>query len=150
MSSVFEVQGENPQECKAPCESVPEVSDLVEVSNNRLHLSKTEKDNTFSICCWLQDPSEPSADLKLILGQIELQLLGCGFGLRLYFAPNLHVPLETLSGLFKDAFKELDQMNGSAKVGRKPTFNLIPVLGAGKSAAFTEDIITCELFARKS
>ncbi|XVE90011.1 hypothetical protein DITRI_Ditri20bG0042000 [Diplodiscus trichospermus] len=84
MSSVFEVQGENLQECKASCKSVPEVSDLVEVSRKRLHLSKTEKDNTFSICCWLQDSSEPSAglqeDLKLILRQIELQLQGCGFG----------------------------------------------------------------------
>ena len=38
--SIFEVQDENPQECKAPCESVSEVSDLVEVSSNRLHLSK--------------------------------------------------------------------------------------------------------------
>ncbi|EOY10896.1 Meiotically up-regulated gene 71 protein isoform 5 [Theobroma cacao] len=363
ISSVFEVQGENPLECKAPCESVPEASDLVEVSSHRLHLSKTEKADTFSICCWLQDQSEPSAglqeDLKLILRQIELQLQGYGFGwehvlyihlyisdmnqfnlanetyvkfitqdkcpngvpsrstielpliqaglggayievlvandqskrvlhvqsiscwapscigpysqgalvevkpilyvpetsetteetlndlsgvmtpsyfgfqpadwhdsciqkfvihgkicavvlsitgavalkicsdsmnadwsngnhrnyltegqmkrisrfciyvldkfimengfswkdtmsLRFYYPPNLHVPLETLSLLFTDAFKELDQMSGSAKVGGKSIFNLVPVLGAGKSAACTEDIITCELFARKS
>ena len=64
MTSVFEVQGENPQEHKAPCESVLEVTDLVEVSSNRFNLSKTEKDNTFSICCWLQDPSEPSTGKK--------------------------------------------------------------------------------------
>ncbi|XVF42306.1 hypothetical protein PTKIN_Ptkin01aG0350500 [Pterospermum kingtungense] len=84
MSSVFEVQDEDPQECKAPSKAVPEVSDSVEVSSNRLHLSRSEKDNIFSICCWLQDPSEPSTglqeDLTLILRQIELQLLGCGFG----------------------------------------------------------------------
>ncbi|KAB1670234.1 hypothetical protein ES319_1Z187700v1 [Gossypium barbadense] len=70
--------------------------------------------------------------------------------LRLYFPPNLHVPLETLSNLFADGFKELDQMNGGTKVGGKPIFNLVPVLGAGISAACTNDIITCELFARKS
>ncbi|XP_022746807.1 diphthine--ammonia ligase-like [Durio zibethinus] len=60
MSSAYEVQVENPQECKAPSESVPEVSDLVDVSSNQLHIFKTEKDNTFSICCRLRDPSEPS------------------------------------------------------------------------------------------
>ncbi|XWS57767.1 hypothetical protein CRYUN_Cryun09bG0201500 [Craigia yunnanensis] len=70
--------------------------------------------------------------------------------LRLYFQPNLHVPMETLSGLFTDAFKELDHMSDSAKVGGKPIFNLVPALGSGRSAACTEDIITCELFARKS
>ncbi|GMI65167.1 hypothetical protein like AT3G04480 [Hibiscus trionum] len=84
INSVSEVQGENPKECKSPDEPVPEVSDLIEVSSHRLHISKTEKNNTFSMCCWLQDPSGPSAglqeDLKLILGQIELQLVGCGLG----------------------------------------------------------------------
>ncbi|XP_039017223.1 uncharacterized protein LOC120148100 [Hibiscus syriacus] len=69
--------------------------------------------------------------------------------LRLYIPQNLHVPLETISSLFEDAFKELDQMNGGAKVDGKPIFNLVPVLGAGRSAACTEDTITCELFARK-
>ncbi|XP_039022361.1 diphthine--ammonia ligase-like [Hibiscus syriacus] len=84
ISSVSEVLGENPKECKSLGAPVPEVSDLIEVSRHRLHISKTEKDNTFSMCCWLQDPSGPSAglqeDLKLILGQIELQLEGCGLG----------------------------------------------------------------------
>ncbi|GMI79146.1 hypothetical protein like AT3G04480 [Hibiscus trionum] len=84
LSSVSEVQGENPIECKAPYEPVPEVTDLIRVSSYKLQLSKTEKDNTFSMCCWLQDPSGPSAglheDLKLILRQIELQLAGCGLG----------------------------------------------------------------------
>ncbi|XVF31005.1 hypothetical protein REPUB_Repub16aG0108200 [Reevesia pubescens] len=70
--------------------------------------------------------------------------------LRLYFPPNLHVPLETLSRLFMDAFKEHDQRSGRAKVDGKPIFNLVPVLGAGTSAACAEDVTTCELFALKS
>ncbi|XVF31004.1 hypothetical protein REPUB_Repub16aG0108100 [Reevesia pubescens] len=119
INSVFEVQGENPNECKAPSK-FPEVGGSVEVSSNRLHLSKTEKDNTFSICCWLQDPSEPSAakkndalqtlqlpsrlqeDLKLILRQTELQLLGCGFGweeiLHMAGQLGLNPPTMTLCG----------------------------------------------------
>lgn len=64
ISSVFEVQGVNLEECKAPGEPGPEVNDLIEVSSHRLHLSKTEKDNTFSICCWLQDTSGPSTGTK--------------------------------------------------------------------------------------
>ncbi|XP_031277992.1 diphthine--ammonia ligase isoform X2 [Pistacia vera] len=80
----FEVQGDCPERCEATSQSVAEVTNLVEVTNLRLNISKTKKDNTFSICCWLQGPSKTSAglqeDLTVVLKQIELQLVGYGFG----------------------------------------------------------------------
>ncbi|KAJ0078595.1 hypothetical protein Patl1_23155 [Pistacia atlantica] len=81
---VFEVQGDCPERCEATSQFVAEVTNLVEVTNLRLNISKTKKDNTFSICCWLQGPSKTSAglqeDLTVVLKQIELQLVGYGFG----------------------------------------------------------------------
>ncbi|KAK9291700.1 hypothetical protein L1049_019649 [Liquidambar formosana] len=66
------------------------------------------------------------------------------------FPTSLQMPWETLSPIFNNAFNELAEMSKRVKIGKDPIFNLVPVLGAGRSAAFTDDIITCELFARKS
>lgn len=57
--------------------------------------------------------------------------------------------METLSNIFAGAFSELAEMGKTVRVGGETLFNLVPVLGAGKSAASMDDIITCELFARK-
>ncbi|GAV82994.1 LOW QUALITY PROTEIN: Ribonuc_L-PSP domain-containing protein/ATP_bind_4 domain-containing protein, partial [Cephalotus follicularis] len=84
MDFVCEVQGDSTQINEATCQSVIEVTDLVEVTDHRLHISKTKKDDTFSICCWLEDSSKTSAalqeDLIVVLKKIESQLVGYGFG----------------------------------------------------------------------
>lgn len=60
---VFEVQGDCvcPERCEATCQSVAEVTDAVAATDNGLHIFRTKKDNTFSICCWLQAPQNSSA-----------------------------------------------------------------------------------------
>lgn len=58
---VFEVQGECPQNSEAMCLPVAEVTDSVEVTDNRLNISRRKKDNAFSICCWLQETQKTSA-----------------------------------------------------------------------------------------
>ncbi|KAH7543322.1 hypothetical protein FEM48_Zijuj02G0172000 [Ziziphus jujuba var. spinosa] len=81
---VFEVQGDCLQECGAAPQSVAEVNNLVGVLEHKLHISRTQKSDTFSICCWLQDSHKPSSglleDMKAVLRKIELQLAGYGFG----------------------------------------------------------------------
>lgn len=52
---VFEVQGDGPNTPESTCQRD---NGVVEHTRNRLHLSKTEKENTFSICCWLEESSE--------------------------------------------------------------------------------------------
>jgi diphthine-ammonia ligase len=59
--SVFEVQGDCPQRNEATCQSNAERTNLVEVSDDRIYISRTKKDNIFSICCWLQDSCKNSA-----------------------------------------------------------------------------------------
>lgn len=58
---VFEVQGDGPNLSDSTRQQDNGIVDLVEHSRNRLHLSKTEKESTFSICCWLEDSSQSSA-----------------------------------------------------------------------------------------
>ncbi|KAK2968296.1 hypothetical protein RJ640_016228 [Escallonia rubra] len=70
--------------------------------------------------------------------------------LRIYFPTSLHISHETLSLIFATAFDEFAEMSGRVETGKEPVFSLIPVLGAGKSATSMDDIITCELFVRKS
>lgn len=69
--------------------------------------------------------------------------------LRLYYPSSLHMSFEALSLMFTNAFTELAAMDRPIKIGREPIFNLIPVVGAGSSSTSMNDIITCELLARK-
>ncbi|XP_062084381.1 diphthine--ammonia ligase isoform X2 [Humulus lupulus] len=69
--------------------------------------------------------------------------------LRLYFPTSLHVPLETLSLLFTNAFTELAAMDRTLKNDHESIFNLVPVVGSGNSATSMDDIFTCELMARR-
>ncbi|KAK4581441.1 hypothetical protein RGQ29_024901 [Quercus rubra] len=70
--------------------------------------------------------------------------------LRFYLPTSLGLPLEALSLMFTNAFNELAKLGQRIIIGEEPIFNLIPVLGAGRSATSMDDMITCELFARKS
>jgi diphthine-ammonia ligase len=44
---------------------------------------------------------------------------------------------------------ELVEIDRRVQIGKEPIFNIVPVLGSGSSAASMNNIITCELFARK-
>lgn len=70
--------------------------------------------------------------------------------LRLYFSTSLQMSHETLLRIFTDAFNELTETSPTFNINEVPIFNLVPVLGAGRSAASIDDIITCELLATKS
>ncbi|KAJ0079859.1 hypothetical protein Patl1_23154 [Pistacia atlantica] len=70
--------------------------------------------------------------------------------LRLYIPTTLDMPMEPLSAIFTSAFNQLAEVDQRVKIDREPIFNLVPVLGAGKSAASMNDIITFELFAQRS
>jgi diphthine-ammonia ligase len=55
-----------------------------------------------------------------------------------------------LSPALKNAMNELAEMDQRVQVGKEPIYNIVPVLAAGSSAASMNNIITCELYARKS
>ncbi|MBA0770718.1 hypothetical protein Gotri_019319 [Gossypium trilobum] len=145
ISSVFEVQGVNLEECKAPGEPDPEVNDLIEVSSHRLHLSKTEKDNTFSICCWLQDTSGPptglQGDLKLILRQIELQLEGCGLGWEHVLYIHLYISdMDQFTQANETYVRFITQDKCPFGVPSRSTIEL-PLIQAGLGRAYVEVLV---------
>ncbi|PWA97756.1 endoribonuclease [Artemisia annua] len=70
--------------------------------------------------------------------------------LRIYCPTSLNIPHETLSLVFKSTFDEFAETTKKFKTCEEPIFNIVPVIGVGSSAASVNDLITCELFARKS
>lgn len=70
--------------------------------------------------------------------------------LRIYFATILHTSHGKLSTIFTRVFSEFSQMSMRIDTDKEPIFNLVPVLGAGRSATSMDDILTCELYAKKS
>ncbi|GFP82963.1 diphthine--ammonia ligase [Phtheirospermum japonicum] len=62
--------------------------------------------------------------------------------LRIYFTANTHTSHETLSTIFANVFNEFGEM--SKRIDSKdkgPIYNLVPVLGAGRSATSVDDNI---------
>ncbi|XP_075485034.1 diphthine--ammonia ligase isoform X1 [Primulina tabacum] len=69
--------------------------------------------------------------------------------LRIYFATTLCTSHGKLSTIFTRVFNEFSQMSLRIDTDKEPIFNLVPVLGAGRSATSMNDILTCELYAKK-
>ncbi|XP_061343340.1 diphthine--ammonia ligase [Gastrolobium bilobum] len=71
--------------------------------------------------------------------------------LRFYVPASLQMSVELLQPMLSNAFLELSEMSQKeVKNGEEPIFNIVPVIGAGRSASSMDDVITCELLARKS
>ncbi|CAA2954688.1 Hypothetical predicted protein [Olea europaea subsp. europaea] len=69
--------------------------------------------------------------------------------LRIYYSTSLQISYETLSTIFNRAFNEFGQMSSRVDIDKGPFFNLVPVLGSGRTATLMDDILTCELYAQK-
>ncbi|KAM3234978.1 diphthine-ammonia ligase isoform X1 [Capsicum annuum] len=82
VDTVFEVQGDVQQEGEAASEFVAGSSKRPSVTKQELKVSKTMKDNVFSISCWLQDSCKNSSDLQedleVVLTKIETLLVENG------------------------------------------------------------------------
>lgn len=70
--------------------------------------------------------------------------------LRIYFPTSSNISHDTLSRIFKTTFDEFAEMTKKVKTCDDPIFNVVPVSGVGSCATSMDDIITCELLARKS
>ncbi|KAI7742822.1 hypothetical protein M8C21_005662 [Ambrosia artemisiifolia] len=70
--------------------------------------------------------------------------------LRIYFSASSNISHETLSLIIQSKFDEFNEKTKKAKACEEPVFNVVPVISSGSSAISMDDIITCELFARKS
>ena len=64
VGSIYEVQGDA-EACDAICQADATVDDLVKLPEHKIHISRTEKGDTFSVCCWLQDSCTTSAGIYI-------------------------------------------------------------------------------------
>ncbi|XP_019421815.1 PREDICTED: diphthine--ammonia ligase isoform X1 [Lupinus angustifolius] len=71
--------------------------------------------------------------------------------LRFYIPASLQLMAEELMPMFSIALSEFAEMSQQKVLnGEEPIFNIVPVLGAGRAASSMDDVVTCELLARKS
>ncbi|RYR53848.1 hypothetical protein Ahy_A06g029093 isoform A [Arachis hypogaea] len=80
-----------------------------------------------------------------------------GFGwedlmsLRIYIPASLQMSIAMLLPTFNKALLELSEASQKKVLnGEEPIFNIVPVIGAGRSASSMSNIITCELLGQKS
>ncbi|KAI9185208.1 hypothetical protein LWI28_005309 [Acer negundo] len=150
--SVFEVKGDHTEIHKATCQSVAEVTDLVKVTNHKIHISRTKKDNTFSICCWLQDPLKTSAglqeDITIGLKQIELQLVSYGFGWEHVLYIHLYIAdMNEFATANETYVRFITQEKCPFGVPSRSTIEL-PLLKVGMGNAYIEVLVTNDLSKR--
>ena len=69
--------------------------------------------------------------------------------MRIYFQTVVMGQMEKLSLIFSKAFLEFSHINPEFKSSHEPIFNLVPVLGSGRSATSMDAVLTCELLAQK-
>ncbi|CAI8613654.1 unnamed protein product [Vicia faba] len=71
--------------------------------------------------------------------------------LRFYIPVSLQMSVELIQPMFSNALFELSEMNQrKVKSYEEPIFNIVPVIGAGRSASSMDNVVTCELLAHKS
>jgi diphthine-ammonia ligase len=70
--------------------------------------------------------------------------------LRFYIPVSLQMSVELIQPMFCNALFELSQISQREVKKCEPIFNIVPVIGAGRSASSMDDLVTCELLAQKS
>ncbi|CAA7041137.1 unnamed protein product [Microthlaspi erraticum] len=139
---VFEVQGDGPNTPESTRQQDDGNVGLVEHTRNRLHLSKTEKDNTFSICCWLEDSSTGmKEDLETVLTEIESQLLKHGFNWQHVLYIHLYISdMGEFSVANETYVKFITQGKCPFGVPSRSTIEL-PLVQAGFGKAYVEVLV---------
>ncbi|KAF3452359.1 hypothetical protein FNV43_RR02792 [Rhamnella rubrinervis] len=145
LDSVFEVQGDCSQRCDITSQSVAEVTDSQGGVEHKLHISRTQKGDTFSICCWLQDSCKPSSglveDVKAVLRKIELELAGYGFGWENVVYIHLYISdMNEFATANETYLKFITQEKCPYGVPSRSTIEL-PLLQVGLGSAYMEVLV---------
>ncbi|VVA96438.1 unnamed protein product [Arabis nemorensis] len=141
---VFEVQGDGPNTSESKQQNNG-IVDLVEHTRNRLRLSKTEKDNTFSMCCWLEDSQESSTglkeDLETVLTEMESQLLKLGFNWQNVLYIHLYISDMSEFAVANETYvKFITQEKCPFGVPSRSTIEL-PLVQVGLGKAYVEVLV---------
>ncbi|EOA29968.1 hypothetical protein CARUB_v10013071mg [Capsella rubella] len=144
-SLVAEVLGDGPNTSNSTCQRDNGIVDLVEHTSNRVHISRTEKKNTFSFCCWLEDSLESSTglkeDLETVLTELESQLLKHGFNWQNVLYIHLYISDMSEFAVANETYvKFITQEKCPFGVPSRSTIEL-PLIKAGLGKAYVEILV---------
>ncbi|XP_018493054.1 diphthine--ammonia ligase isoform X2 [Raphanus sativus] len=140
---VFEVQGDGPNTPESTCQLD---NGIVEHTRTRVNLSKTGKENTFSICCWLEEDSSESStglkeDLETVLTEIETQILKHGLNWQNVLYIHLYISDMTEFAVANETYvKFITQEKCPFGVPSRSTIEL-PLVQAGLGKAYVEVLV---------
>ncbi|KAL0855768.1 hypothetical protein Bca101_060921 [Brassica carinata] len=142
---VFEVQGDGPNTTESTCQLDNGIVDVVEHTRTKVNLSKTGKDNTFSICCWLEDSRESSTglkeDLETVLTEIETQILKHGLNWQNVLYIHLYISDMNEFAVANETYvKFITQEKCPFGVPSRSTIEL-PLVQAGLGKAYVEVLV---------
>ncbi|KAJ9540209.1 hypothetical protein OSB04_026715 [Centaurea solstitialis] len=145
MESVIEVQSECLETVEEKCPPSDTGFDLAELEKHRLHISKTGKENMFSMSCWLQDSSETSVDLqedlKIILLKLESQLTEVGFSWENVLYIHLYISDMNMFAIANETYvKFITQEKCRFGVPSRSTIEL-PLSQVGLGKAYVEVLV---------
>uniref|UniRef100_A0A7N1A6F3 Diphthine--ammonia ligase n=1 Tax=Kalanchoe fedtschenkoi TaxID=63787 RepID=A0A7N1A6F3_KALFE len=146
-SSVFEVVNDCSPEAEDASQPVV-ISNSVHLSDCKLRISGTGNDSVFSICCWLTDGCQSSADLQsdleVVLQKIDSVLLerGCGWESVLYI--HLYIAdMKAFSSANQMYVKYITQDKCPFGVPSRSTIEL-PLSKVGLGKAYVEALVTTD------
>nr|VDC92464.1 unnamed protein product [Brassica oleracea] len=140
---VFEVQGDGPNPPESTRQLDNGIADVVQHTRTRVNLSKTGKDNTFSICCWLEDSSTAGLkeDLETVLTEIESQLSKHGVSWQNVLYIHLYISdMSEFSVANETYVKFITQEKCPFGVPSRSTIEL-PLVQAGLGKAYVEVLV---------
>ncbi|XP_057437754.1 diphthine--ammonia ligase isoform X3 [Lotus japonicus] len=140
LGSVFEVHS-SLEICEATCKPVDYSADPIDGVKHKFNISKTNNKSTFSICCWLQDSAGLQEDLTIVLGKIESQLAGFGFGWENVLYIHLYIDdMNKFSEANETYVKFITQEKCSFGVPSRSTVEM-PLAEMGLSKAYIEVLV---------
>ncbi|XP_076918772.1 diphthine--ammonia ligase-like [Bidens hawaiensis] len=142
--SVIEVQTESSEIVEEKSQPSDVALDLTPLENRKIHISKTKKENTFSISCWLQDPTKSSdlqEDLKIVLLKIESQLNEVGFSWENVVYIHLYISDMNMFAIANETYvKFITQQKCRFGVPSRSTIEL-PLSHVGLGNAYVEVLV---------
>ncbi|KAJ1409108.1 YjgF/YER057c/UK114 family [Sesbania bispinosa] len=141
LGSVVEVH-DSLERCEAMCKPVDYSADPFDGIEHKFNISRTNNKSTFSLCCWLQDSYNGlQEDLKIVLGKIESQLAGFGFGWENVLYIHLYIDdMNKFSVANETYVKFITQEKCPFGVPSRSTVEM-PLVEMGLSRAYVEVLV---------
>ncbi|XP_014491388.1 diphthine--ammonia ligase [Vigna radiata var. radiata] len=142
LGSVYEVH-DSLEGCEATYKPLDYRADTVDGIEHKFNISRTNNKGTFSLSFWLQDSCNGlQEDLRIVLGKIESQLLGLGFGWENVLYIHLYIDdMNKFSEANETYVNFIRQEKCPFGVPSRSTVQ-VPLIESGFSSAYIEVLVS--------